>query len=723
MADQETHGSTPMFGIFLLSMYSLFLIPITLWKLSGGSSEDGEVVKTWSTGKGSNGKGKQTSSMVAHLRTVFSNRMLVAWLAWGLVLWYVKHSMGEVKSFDPFQILQVSLDASDQEIKKAYRRLSLQYHPDKNPDPKAHQYFATYVAKAYKALTDEVSRENYKKYGHPDGPQAMSVSVALPEWFFSKDKQTAPLILLVLLFGGIVAPLGIAAWYLMGTQKYVGANQVMEETQALFLDSRYGVKASQALGRIPETMVCAMEFIQMPTPPEQGTAMDELRKTVLRLHPDLKDKSMFWKRKTSVLKVHMLLLAHLSRADISPVLAKDLNFVLTKGLPLLQEMLGIAILPRVQPGYGWMTPAVGCIELMQCIVQAVPLSSKKAAHVGKSNESAAALLQLPHFDNEVLRKLARKKVKLLPELQQMSTTERQLLLAGCSLTTDQVEDVETMLSAIPTLWVRAHCVVEAEEVDDDVVMEGDLVTCRVKAILTRPTHAVALFEQDATKGKALLAYAPRLPFPKEEVWYFMFVDPTANASMCIVKQNLMQADVIGARYAASFAHKRSTATADSQTDTAHRSSGASDEASAKLLGPSGTSPFAAKHFEAGSSAEQLGQTFELKFYAPLTAGKYDLQLLCMPDTWVGCDRAIPIKLKVEQRTRSDREGRGRRAALVQRTEESDAYIQGSSAGSAVDSDAGQNEDEEDQNDAYDSDEYGTEESGPEDEEGTHSEDD
>ena len=46
-----------------------------------------------------------------------------------------------------------------------------------------------------------------------------AVSVALPEWFFSKDKQTAPLILLVLLFGGIVTPLGVAAWYLMGTQK------------------------------------------------------------------------------------------------------------------------------------------------------------------------------------------------------------------------------------------------------------------------------------------------------------------------------------------------------------------------------------------------------------------------------------------------------------------------------------------------------------------------
>jgi len=44
----------------------------------------------------------------------------------------------------------------------------------------------------------------------------------------------------------------------------------------------------------------------------------------------------------------------------------------------------------------------------------VPLAAKKAAHVGKSAESPAALLQLPHFDADVLRKLARKKVKALP---------------------------------------------------------------------------------------------------------------------------------------------------------------------------------------------------------------------------------------------------------------------------------------------------------------------
>ena len=40
-----------------------------------------------------------------------------------------------------------------------------------NPDPAANKYFAEYISKAYAALTDDISRQNYEKYGHPDGPQ------------------------------------------------------------------------------------------------------------------------------------------------------------------------------------------------------------------------------------------------------------------------------------------------------------------------------------------------------------------------------------------------------------------------------------------------------------------------------------------------------------------------------------------------------------------------
>ena len=69
------------------------------------------------------------------------------------------------------------------------------------------------------ALTDPISRANYEKHGHPDGPQAVSVSVALPEWFFSNDRSTGPLILLTLLVCGIVLPLALATWYLSRQNK------------------------------------------------------------------------------------------------------------------------------------------------------------------------------------------------------------------------------------------------------------------------------------------------------------------------------------------------------------------------------------------------------------------------------------------------------------------------------------------------------------------------
>ncbi len=55
--------------------------------------------------------------------------------------------------------------------------------------------------------------------------------------------------------------------------------------------------------RIPETLVCAVEFITLLTPADHMAPMDELRKAVLRHYPDLKDKAQFWKRKASVLKV------------------------------------------------------------------------------------------------------------------------------------------------------------------------------------------------------------------------------------------------------------------------------------------------------------------------------------------------------------------------------------------------------------------------------------
>src|ERR671932_1568797 len=66
---------------------------------------------------------------------------------------------------DYYDVLSVSRTASDDEIKKAYRRLALQYHPDRNKAPDAVERFKE-VTEAYQVLSDAEKRSLYDRYGH-----------------------------------------------------------------------------------------------------------------------------------------------------------------------------------------------------------------------------------------------------------------------------------------------------------------------------------------------------------------------------------------------------------------------------------------------------------------------------------------------------------------------------------------------------------------------------
>ncbi len=66
---------------------------------------------------------------------------------------------------DYYEILGVPRDASEEEIRRAFRRLALQYHPDRNKSPEAEEIFKE-INEAYQVLSDPEKRAAYDRYGH-----------------------------------------------------------------------------------------------------------------------------------------------------------------------------------------------------------------------------------------------------------------------------------------------------------------------------------------------------------------------------------------------------------------------------------------------------------------------------------------------------------------------------------------------------------------------------
>jgi len=70
-----------------------------------------------------------------------------------------------MEQLDYYEILQISRDATVAEIKKAYRKLALKYHPDKNPGDKEAEEKFKLINEAYGVLSDEEKRAIYDRYG------------------------------------------------------------------------------------------------------------------------------------------------------------------------------------------------------------------------------------------------------------------------------------------------------------------------------------------------------------------------------------------------------------------------------------------------------------------------------------------------------------------------------------------------------------------------------
>ncbi|KAK9290527.1 hypothetical protein L1049_008697 [Liquidambar formosana] len=134
MAASEENSA--LFPIFVLTIMALPLVPYTMVKLCRVASKTTKIIHCQCSVCTCSGKyHKSLFKRISNFSTCSNLTLVLLWVIMGVLVYYIKHISQEIQLFEPFSILGLEPGALDSEIKKAYRKLSILYHPDKNPDP------------------------------------------------------------------------------------------------------------------------------------------------------------------------------------------------------------------------------------------------------------------------------------------------------------------------------------------------------------------------------------------------------------------------------------------------------------------------------------------------------------------------------------------------------------------------------------------------------------
>lgn len=389
---------------------------------------------------------------------------------------------GEVNSFDPFTILEIDSGADAKIIKKAYRSLSLKYHPDKNPGNRVAEAKFMMVSKAYESLTNDEARENWEKYGNPDGKQSLEVSIGLPNFLLQTEYRNLVLVVYLIFMVGVI-PFCVYTYY-SDSSKF-GEKDIMYDTYSWFHNT---LNEHSLVKWLPEVMAASAEFRNhnVPTTAEDKAAVSQVMGLV---------KTKMQKPKhslPSIVKGDVLLHAHLLRKSDqikSPQLQDDLKRMLRLSTSLNDAMISVC------QHQDHLQTAMSCIEYGQYLTQAMWVKD-------------SSLLQLPHFTEEEVKHAEKGKGKAGNIVEYAALPDDQKK-GMATFSPEQKQDVLNYLKMIPDITVDSKVFVDDDE--DSNVYEGDLCTIRV-----------ALTRNNLAKGeKAGLIHAPHFPFPKQEAWWII----------------------------------------------------------------------------------------------------------------------------------------------------------------------------------------------------------
>jgi molecular chaperone DnaJ len=156
---------------------------------------------------------------------------------------------------DYYEVLNVDRNASDAELKKAYRKLALQYHPDRNPGDAAAEEKFKEAAEAYDVLSDSQKRQLYDRFGHQGLEGSGFSGFSGFEDIFSS-------------FGDIFEDFfGLGSGRSSRSRHQRGAD-LRYDLSLTFLEAAFGVEKELALEKMDTCETCGGSGCQSGTQPE-----------------------------------------------------------------------------------------------------------------------------------------------------------------------------------------------------------------------------------------------------------------------------------------------------------------------------------------------------------------------------------------------------------------------------------------------------------------------
>ncbi|PWN39598.1 hypothetical protein IE81DRAFT_294609 [Ceraceosorus guamensis] len=391
------------FLTFVLTFLLLVLVPLTYSLLASRTSKAGK--QGWWDARGQKIDAIRRFRRRTLTNPKISKRFIFITIGWAAVAYLVQRianasSNSSHAVYDPFNILGIATGATEKEIKKHYKKLSIKFHPDKlvlgpnQTKEEADEHFIS-ITKAYKALTDETIRKNFELYGHPDGRQEMSMGIALPTWVVEAQNNVWVLGAYGLVFG-LLLPYLVARWW-YGSRARTKDGIINHTAQNFFQHLREDTPPARVLALI----AISEEFVD-PKLEKRGKDVNEaeLARVEKQVRSELEAFGSRWGlieefRTQSIRKTLVLLYAYLLRVPINnSTLDKQRYVVGAQAERLLNGMLAITL------AHSWSDLTLLLMDMHQCFVQAVPPATDFRA--------AAELMQLPNVSWSAARTLVKK---------------------------------------------------------------------------------------------------------------------------------------------------------------------------------------------------------------------------------------------------------------------------------------------------------------------------